>query len=383
MIEKEYWFAFEPYVHINRKRDAALIYNTLDAKYIYVREQEILLFLDDILEKKNNGVVKVKNADLGKKYLLDFIKKVREFYLGDLYDCTVSQGKPIQFYPIMNLQDDVNRIKRLDAKHIGDKMYSYLYQLTIDVGELIDKSLYSFLDKIYTQTRYSNLREFCIIPHNSIQIGQIQDWAKDKEKSFGHFVWILNTKLASIFTNILKESIFVVIEDIKDEWNEINVHKVKWIIKITSEVELKFITEWIDKNQIENYNIRPVYNGKNLDFFEKHVFMDEEDILAKPISMQSIMRNQVLNVNDFGKLHINAEGYVFTNKLFPAIGNIHSSSLRLLIHKEMTEGQAWLRTRSKEPCSECVFQWLCPSLSEHEILIGKEDLCRLKNIQKK
>lgn len=29
--EKEYWFAFEPYIHITLKEKAALLYNTLTA----------------------------------------------------------------------------------------------------------------------------------------------------------------------------------------------------------------------------------------------------------------------------------------------------------------------------------------------------------------
>ena len=38
--EKEYWFAFEPYIHITLKEKAALLYNTLDGEYIKATDED-------------------------------------------------------------------------------------------------------------------------------------------------------------------------------------------------------------------------------------------------------------------------------------------------------------------------------------------------------
>lgn len=54
------------------------------------------------------------------------------------------------------------------------------------------------------------------------------------------------------------------------------------------------------------------------------------------------------------------------------LGNIQDSSLKELLYKEITEGNAWLRIRGNEkPCNQCVNRDLCPSISNYELVIGK------------
>lgn len=94
--------------------------------------------------------------------------------------------------------------------------------------------------------------------------------------------------------------------------------------------------------------------------------------------MQDLMRNQILNSNDFGKLSVCSNGDMYTNKLSPTVGNIWTNDVRKLIYKEMTEGHSWLRIRDQKPCCDCIYQWLCPSPSNYELAIGKPNLCHVK-----
>ena len=48
--EKEYWFAFEPYIHITLKEKAALLYNTLDGEYIKATDEDELKFIAALLD---------------------------------------------------------------------------------------------------------------------------------------------------------------------------------------------------------------------------------------------------------------------------------------------------------------------------------------------
>ena len=50
--EKEYWFAFEPYIHITLKEKAALLYNTLDGEYIKVAGKDELDVIAALLVRK-------------------------------------------------------------------------------------------------------------------------------------------------------------------------------------------------------------------------------------------------------------------------------------------------------------------------------------------
>ena len=52
-----YWFTIEPYVYINIVNKQALLYNTLDGKYIKTCNLKIIQILKEILCEKNCGVV--------------------------------------------------------------------------------------------------------------------------------------------------------------------------------------------------------------------------------------------------------------------------------------------------------------------------------------
>jgi pseudo-rSAM protein len=51
--------------------------------------------------------------------------------------------------------------------------------------------------------------------------------------------------------------------------------------------------------------------------------------------------------------------------------------IRNLIYRELMEGKSWLRIRNQAPCTECLYQWLCPSPSNYEIVTGKPNLCHI------
>lgn len=108
-------------------------------------------------------------------------------------------------------------------------------------------------------------------------------------------------------------------------------------------------------------------------------FLEKEDIFSKPVSMQEIMRNQVLNTHKFGKLFVSSNGDVRAGSVLEApIGNLHAENIRRLVHKEMTEGKSWLHIRNQKPCCDCIYQWLCPSPSDYESVIGRPNLCHIE-----
>ena len=102
------------------------------------------------------------------------------------------------------------------------------------------------------------------------------------------------------------------------------------------------------------YKIEPEYRSDNLSFFEENVFLYEEDMLSKHLSMQDLMRNQILNSNDFGKLSVCSNGDMYTDELSSTVGNIWTNDVRKLIYKEMVEGHSWLRIRDQKPCCDYI-----------------------------
>ena len=72
-------------------------------------------------------------------------------------------------------------------------------------------------------------------------------------------------------------------------------------------------------------------------------------------------------------------GDVFANLQNSKLGNICTDSILSMLHKELREGKSWFHLRTEYPCSECLYQWLCPSPSNCELTIGRPNLCHIKN----
>jgi pseudo-rSAM protein len=131
--------------------------------------------------------------------------------------------------------------------------------------------------------------------------------------------------------------------------------------------------------QLHNYALHSFYTKENLTFFEEQVYMNREDIFRTKISLQQIFAHQKLNTIFFGSLTILPNGEVYTNVNAPSLDNLVVYILLDLISKEMLEKQRGERIRDDEPCAKCLYQYLCPSSSNYENVIGKPNLCHINS----
>ena len=163
---KEYWFAFEPYIHIALKQDEALLYNTLDRECIRVTDGELLDLLTAIVDKQNCGVIKITKEDLERPVTFNFLKTVRDKFFGDLYDCELSDRKPIQLYPVLNLQEEVTRLQRFDSGFVGTNMFTYLYQVKVDFNHLDEHESCRLADKVWSEVVCSEVKLLLFVVHD-------------------------------------------------------------------------------------------------------------------------------------------------------------------------------------------------------------------------
>jgi pseudo-rSAM protein len=71
------------------------------------------------------------------------------------------------------------------------------------------------------------------------------------------------------------------------------------------------------------------------------------------------------------------DGYVYANVNDLHLGIINDSPYSL-VYREFIDGKSWLNIRKQAPCADCIYQWLCPSPSNYETVIGKPNLCHIK-----
>ena len=113
-------------------------------------------------------------------------------------------------------------------------------------------------------------------------------------------------------------------------------------------------------------------------FFKKNIYLNKEDIFVEPIVQRKIFCNQVLNSNHFGCLTIKSNGDVYANINASKLGNINDRKLLDIISSEISINTSWRVIRDQEPCSECLYQFLCPPPSNYEYIIGENSLCTVK-----
>ena len=116
-----YWFMIEPYVHINIANGYMLLYNTLDKETIISNNEKVINLLEELLQDENCGVTILKNEQYRQNYIHSFITNLREKYMGDIIDISLSKGKPIQILPHTNFcnkrNEKYNFIKNANLLH--------------------------------------------------------------------------------------------------------------------------------------------------------------------------------------------------------------------------------------------------------------------------
>ena len=87
--------------------------------------------------------------------------------------------------------------------------------------------------------------------------------------------------------------------------------------------------------------------------------------------------NQTLNGNFFGKLNILPDGSIWDNPNFSKLGSVKDNFFELLL-SVFDSKKSWFYIRNQEPCTHCLYQWICPPPSNYETIIGEANLCHVK-----
>lgn len=409
---KHYWFYLEPYVYTSFVDEFVLLYNTLDGHYIESRNpgiRDIILQCKEIPE----SVVLLSESEINSPETNLFISRLRNYFMGDIIDSAYSTGNPIQLMPILNIQTEINRIKTIDERSIGENILLYLNEFVFYAN-----SPSAFPNRNYPSNIPLNWEKggndfTCIhtllkqLPRSIIENFTITIVTKNLEMLVGEkelmrvlsaseakkrFDLYYRDNIPVLLNHILKDdklSITLNIDFPVDEktfcdifllFAEDKIGKVEYAFFISSINDMDEANRLIEKYKISSYVLRPCYTGYNDDFFRNNIFLEKDDLLSEPVSMRNIFLHQSLNISFFGKLHVSAAGDVFSGIFSPKLGSANQQTLPELLSKEFCTTQAWFRLRNDEPCNKCLYQWLCPAPGNYELLLKKKDLCQIGNL---
>lgn len=405
-MERKFWFFLESHIYVSFKENKMLLYDTHSGKSLFVTGSEPIQLVRRIYEDENLGSVELLERDFSVVVIRDFINDVVASGMGQLVDAEQQPVKPVILLPILSLNFDVERLKDKENADVILSKNNNKYLLDVNIvlngscqQECVHCSEYSkqffccskngcaqsfpkeLLQDLLRQLSYFPVQTINLTGGNIYQYDDLDVFGESdngSKKIFNFYVHYLNYQENP---HIDSKNIHLIINAPLNMERLSEVHSltrgksVKYHLIVEDESQYEELELALSKIGIGDFEVHPFYNGENLCFFEDEVFLSEEDILARPVSMREIFRNQKLNANSFGSLYILPNGDVKANLNEECIGNAGCDRIIDIINGEMMRNTAWRQIRSSEPCCGCVYQYLCPPISNYERVLKRQNLC--------
>ena len=410
-IEKDYWLYIEPHVYCVIKDRQALLYNTLTGATIETAVPEIITLLQALHEKENLGAICVQGKQLAQNPTHDFVVEFCGKNMGNIVDIAQLPEKPVQLMPVLNLQHDVDKLQKRDERSLGENLLYYLHTLNIYLysgcqrscpfcedcfrqslcckktfhGVQPDMMDIPTLQNLLSQIRYGNVGKINLLGGNLpdypcySELPSILADFQERVHIWNHYANFTDSQ--TVLPGFMYD--IPVTFPVEDEaWQNCRTLledvRACYHFFITDATTYEKSVTLIKQYGIDKYKICPVYTGHNLNFFEEYIYTDRDDIFKSKIPFRRIFAHQKMNTHFFGTLTVLPTGDVYANVNCPSTGNIKTGRLLDIIHTEMLDNTAWRIIRDTNPCSKCLYQYLCPSPSNYEIAIGQPNLCHVK-----
>lgn len=400
---KKYWFTLYPNTFLWVKGNDGFIYNADNyGKLKFCNEGQIAELTNLLLDVNSLYCVELTENSLGDGSVNEWVHNIIDAECGSLIEITAMSQRPLSLPPVLKVQDDTEYYEWEHRQNIDGNIMQNLHSLIFFInGSEYGNDLYSkqtlypveselTLDsekicRFAMNAKYSSYLSEIALVGNPFKVpglaemiaelkkicpvtlyATIQDLARELSQA-KELSAIANINLL-ITDNLMSDSLAEI-----TSWSD----DISYTFIITSEQEYETAAQCSESLNLKNSNIIPVYNGVNLPFIEECLYLNEEDLQDIALSKREVFIRQSLNVFHFGKLYILPNGNIHSNLNESPLGTIDETPHGIVYH-ELTTGNSWLRIRNQLPCSNCIFQWLCPSPSNYESVIGKTNLCHVK-----
>lgn len=405
----KYWFYLEPYCFIFKTENEYVVYNTLNSSYLRVPEAPLISDIMSILDDASNGYcIVLDETQVAEPSFVKFVKQVKDTFSGGLVNANSENSKPFIFKPVLFLNTNIRKAKEKDFSFLGERILENLNEVSMYLPNACKENCEgctSYYKQMLHCTCFSaenmSIANYLslILDLNSSGVKKVNILGGDLLNN-EYFLDLLPTlngcnfkrvyhlyinNLEETYKELLNDDIELVVsihsgfdKELVETWmNSFSSYNVLWKFVILSEVDILKM-ESLNVPSFVRMEVKPFYTGKNLSFFKENIFCSLEDIISEPISRKTIFRRQTLNEYFFGKLVFLPSGNVYANLNCRMIGKYPQSSLKKLVFEELTNSTAWFLLRDKQPCDKCLNKYLCPSVSDYELVIGKDNLCLLE-----
>ena len=406
-----HWFDLESYTFLFYSKNQYVIYNTLNSTYIdcSLYGKTINTVLSILHNTNKTYCVGIYEYQLRDSQFTEFIKKIRNTFSGDIIK-NIRGIPPFISKPILRILHHPNNPKTKEYNLLGENALFHLHEVTFylenqgfDLNPMYKDCYKQFLYPTYTEKqKLSHAKYLEIIEQLSIcQIDKINiiPATIEKKELFSYLLslsrqYSIKTQIILPYKKYNKEdlkqllinpqfSIMIMVhlpvdyEELNSYINLFNEYNITWSLIASNKNDVIFLSK-NNLGKFTNVDYIPWYTGDNMDFFKEYIYNDFKDIIEQKNTKQHIFRKQILNDNLFGKLTIFPTGEVYSNVNFPTIGNIQDQKLSEIVYSEIENYfKPWFFTRDYVSCKNCVNKYLCPSISNYEIVANEYNMCYL------
>lgn len=406
-----HWFYLESYTFLFYSKNQYVIYNTLNSTYIdcSLYGKTINTVLSILHNTNKTYCVGIYEYQLRDSQFTEFIKKIRNTFSGDIIK-NIRGIPPFISKPILRILHHPNNPKTKEYNLLGENALFHLHEVTFylenqgfDLNPMYKDCYKQFLYPTYTEKqKLSHVKYLEIIEQLSIcQIDKINiiPATIEKKELFSYLLslsrqYSIKTQIILPYKKYNKEdlkqllinpkfSIMIMVhlpvdyEELNSYINLFNEYNITWSLIASNKNDVIFLSK-NNLGKFTNVDYIPWYTGDNMDFFKEYIYNDFKDIIEQKNTKQHIFRKQILNDNLFGKLTIFPTGEVYSNVNFPTIGNIQDQKLSEIVYSEIENYfKPWFFTRDYVSCKNCVNKYLCPSISNYEIVANEYNMCYL------
>lgn len=400
----KYWLIIDSYTFIWNNEISVVVYNSLSGQgFEYPLSSILKRIVEEVVDEKNMYCVEITASVMQDSHTKTFLTLLREYFCGDIIKKLPESVKPVSVLPLLNINEEVGRdfgdVANFEA--FGHHVVKNLLEITVYLnGDPVDERnpsrqfLWSckgkpvldkqILEKIARQIEFTRVVDFNVVTSDLFSYPYLNDLFSLLERFSLKTTFYLpcnSLTRKNLASGFFKRNDFqlCLLVNCPEEIEEVDLsvfagYNVQFLFKVMSVEEYLVAIDKIEQYQL-NAKVLPYYNGHNYAFFKEYIFLDKEDILNTQWTKQQIFAHQVLNTNDFGKFVIMPDGKIYANINFKAVGTV-DNDIKELVYKEMKEGISWRRTRnSLKKCSTCLYRHLCPSPSNYEVHLGKDNLC--------
>ena len=398
------WLVLEPFVHGAVSENDALLYNSVNKTSLVSKgSEEIADKIRQLLDPQNGYVISIQKDDLNQPALCKFVAELRKKFMGDLLDPAWSASKPFNILPEPVVKQksaelgnylgeitfhvnssDLPMLEKFKAGYLqfpfpiyspvpGEILSTDRIRAAASTIESLPFATINFVGSgIYCDPHYSQLAEvFRSTPFRTIF--HVPLW---ELSSPVHERMCKNEQLAVYVTFPADPRQLDLLDEVIRKYPRKGCPDVNFIVQNNDEVDQA--SEIISGMGLRRFFFKPYLNGENMQFFREQVFISEDDILASKPTQNQIFSRLTMNEHDFGKLTVFPNGEVYANVNDEPLGNLENLNLKELADRARDGNTSWMRRRTElNPCRDCLYRFLCPPVSNYEIMMKKFNFCHI------